>query len=65
MNLGELIEQVRKDRGHTKIWVSEQAKVKYKTYVDRVINNRFEQVEDFLRIAKVLGIDLNELKYRV
>lgn len=65
MNLGELIEQKRKDKGHTKIWVAEQAKVKYKTYVDRVTNNRFEQVEDFIRLAKVLNINLEELKKEV
>jgi hypothetical protein len=65
MNLGEYITKVINDQGRRRVWVAEQADINYKTLVDRLINNRFEQVEDFLRIANVLGIDLNELKDKV
>jgi len=64
MDLGEYIANVIEEQGRTKTWVAEKSGIKYKTFVDKLINNRFSG-EELLRIAKVLNINLEELKGEV
>ena len=64
MNLGELIENVIKQQGRTKTWVADQSEIKYKTFVDKIMRNSFTG-EELLRVAKVLNINLEELKGEV
>jgi len=61
MNLGERIANVIEQQGRTKTWVAEQSGIKYKTFVDKIMRNSFSG-EDLLRVAKVLNINLEELK---
>ena len=61
MHLGEYIESIRKENGHTKIWLAEKSEISYKTFVDKLKNDTFTAKELF-RIAIVLGIDLEQLK---
>ena len=61
MNLAEHIEKAIEEQGRTKTWVADQSKIKYKTFVDKITWNRFTG-EELLRIAKVLNINLEELK---
>ena len=61
MHLGKLIDEKRKEKGHTKIWLAEKIKVNYKTFVRRIKTGTFK-AEELLRISVVLGIDLEELK---
>lgn len=61
MNLGEHIANIIEQQGRTKVWVAEQSEINYKTFVDKLSRDSFTGKE-LLRIAKVLGIDLEELK---
>lgn len=61
MYLGEFIDLQITKQGRSKIWVAEQAKINYKTFVDKIKYDRFTAY-DLIKVAKVLNIDLNELK---
>jgi len=64
MNLGEYISSVIEQQGRTKVWVSEQIDMNYKTFVDKLTRDTIKGVE-LLRIAKVLNIDLEKLKKEI
>lgn len=64
MNLGEYITNVIEDQGRTKIWVAEQSEINYKTFVDKLTRDSFTGKE-LLKIAKVLNINLEELKNQI
>jgi len=61
MNLGKHISDVIELQGRTKTWVADQSDINYKTFVDKISRDSFTGKE-LLRIAKVLGINLEELK---
>jgi len=61
MNLGEHIANTIEQQGRTKTWVADQSEIKYKTFVDKIMRNSFTG-EELLRVAKVLNINLEELK---
>lgn len=61
MKLSEYIAKIIEDQGRNKNWVADQSGIKYKTFIDKLANNRFTG-EELIQIAKVLNIDLNELK---
>jgi hypothetical protein len=61
MNLAEYISQVIEQQGRTKTWVAEKSEINYKTFIDKLTRNTITG-EELLRIAKVLNIDLEELK---
>ena len=63
-NLSEYIEEVIKEKGHTKTWVAEKAEINYKTFIDKLTRDTINGKE-LLRIAKVLGVNLEELKKKV
>jgi hypothetical protein len=63
-NLSNYIAEVIKDKGHTKTWVAEKSDINYKTFVDKLTRDTITGKE-LLRIARVLGIDLNGLKEKV
>jgi len=64
MHLGELIDNIRKEKGHTKSWVAEQVNMNYKTFVDKLKRDTFDGKE-LIRIAKLLSINLEELKEKI
>lgn len=64
LNIPQLIEQIRQNNGHTKVWISEQADMNYKTFVDKMKRDTFTGYE-LLKLAKVLNINLEELKKEV
>jgi lambda repressor-like predicted transcriptional regulator len=64
LNLAEHITNVIEQQGRTKVWVAEKAEINYKTFVDKLTRNTLKG-EDLLKIAKILNIDLNELKNKV
>jgi len=64
MNLGEHIANVIEQQGRTKTWVADQSNIKYKTFVDKIMRNSFTG-EELLRVAKVLNINLEELKEEI
>lgn len=47
------------------LWLSNESGIYYKTLHDRLSRDGFKGVYDFLRIAKLLNIDLNELRDRI
>lgn len=60
-NLSDYIAEVIKEKGHTKTWVAEKAEINYKTFIDKLTRDTINGKE-LLRIAKVLGVNLEELK---
>lgn len=64
MNIGEHIAHILEQQGRSKIWMSEQIGINYKTFVDRLKNDRLTAY-DLLRIGKVLNVDLNEMKTKL
>lgn len=64
MNIGEHIARILKQQGRSKIWMSEQIGINYKTFVDRLKNDRLTAY-DLLVIGKVLNVDLNEVKNQI
>ncbi len=63
-NLSKHITETIQQQGRTKTWVAEQSRINYKTFVDKLSRNTLKG-EDLLRIGRVLGIDLNELKNKI
>ena len=63
-NLSNYIAEVIKEKGHTKTWVAEKSDINYKTFVDKLTRDTITGKE-LLRIARVLGINLEELKEKV
>lgn len=64
MNLAKYITNVIQEQGRTKTWVAEKTNINYKTFVDKLTRNSFTG-EELLRVAKVLGIDLERLKNEI
>jgi len=64
MHLGELIDSIRVEKGHTKLWVAEQVNINYKTFVDKLKRDTFDGKE-LIRLAKLLNINLEELKDKI
>ena len=64
MNLGEHISTIIEQQGRTKVWVAEKSDINYKTFVDKLTRDTITGKE-LLRIAKVLGINLEDLKEKV
>jgi hypothetical protein len=62
MNFPKIVTEKIAKEGRKKNWVAEQAKIKYKTFIDKMTFDRFEAFYMALRLAKVLNIDLNELR---
>lgn len=64
MNLGEYISNIIDQQGRTKVWVAEQSGINYKTFVDKLTRDTLKGI-DLLRVAKVLNINLEELKEKI
>jgi hypothetical protein len=64
MNLGEYISQLIEQQGRTKVWVAEQSDINYKTFVDKLTRDTITGKE-LLKIAKILNIDLEQLKNQI
>jgi hypothetical protein len=62
MNLNQYIADQVQKQGRTKLWVAEQAQIKYQKLVDKLKNGRVITGEELLKLAIVLDIDFNELK---
>jgi len=64
MNLADYISSIIEQQGRTKVWVAEQIDMKYKTFFDKLTRNTIKG-DELLKIAKVLNIDLEELKKKI
>lgn len=64
LNISKLLENTLKNQGRSKIWLSEVTGINYKTLTGKFKRDSFEGLE-LIKISKVLGIDLNELKEEV
>lgn len=64
MNIGLLIEETLTKKGLEKKWLADKMNINYKTFTGKFYRNSFEAVE-LIKIAKILKIDLNELKEEV
>ena len=64
MNLGEYISNIIEQQGRTKTWVADLSNINYKTFVDKLTRDTITGKE-LLRVAKVLGINLEELKNKI
>lgn len=64
MNIGRHISHILESQGRSKIWMSEQIGINYKTFVDRLKNDRLTAY-DLLRIGRVLNIRLDEVKNQI
>jgi transcriptional regulator with XRE-family HTH domain len=67
MNLGQELSQIRKDKGITQRWLTEQLQRHIPTMTEDKLSRRFLGKiditgEELILIGKYLGIDLNELK---
>jgi|HigsolmetaAR206D_1030411.scaffolds.fasta_scaffold00003_38 lambda repressor-like predicted transcriptional regulator len=60
-NLGAYIKHLLHSQGRTLTWLARQTGINYKSLHDKVTYDRFKAY-DLLLVAKVLDIDLNELK---
>jgi hypothetical protein len=64
LNIAEYIEEVRQQQGRSKSWLAAQMNINYKTFFDKLKNNRFS-AEELLLISRLLNIDLEKLKEKV
>ena len=64
MNLGKYISDIIDSQGRDKKWVAEQIGVQYRTFLYRLERNGLLG-EDLLKLSKVLGIDLNNIRESV
>lgn len=64
MNIGEHIAHILEQQGRSKIWMSEQIGINYKTFIDRLKNDRLTAY-DLLVIGRVLNIRLDEMKNQI
>ena len=61
MKVAEYINKVIEDQGRNKTWVADRCEINYKTFVDKLKNNRFT-ADDLLKVSKVLNINLENMK---
>lgn len=61
MNIGEYIQKVLDEQGRSQVWLADQIGIHDKTFSGKLKRNSISG-EELLRIAKVLGINLEELK---
>lgn len=64
MNIGKHIASILESQGRSKIWTSEQIGINYKTFVNRLKNDRLTAY-DLLVIGRVLNVDLDEMKTKL
>lgn len=61
MDIGEYIQQVLKEQGRSQVWLADKIGIHDKTFSGKLKRNSITG-EELLKIAKVLGINLEELK---
>ena len=59
--LSKIIERILYRQGRSKVWAARQCAINYKTFIDRMKNDRLTAY-DILHLAREMNIDLNELK---
>lgn len=59
--ISEYISNTIKQQGRKNNWVADQCNISYSTFISKLNNDTFTAIE-LIRIAKILNIDLNELK---
>ena len=64
MDLGKYIEGIMKEQGRTKKWAADRCDINYKTFVDKLKNDRLTGHE-LLKLGKILNIRLDELKNKI
>lgn len=61
MDIGEYIQKVLDEQGRSQVWLADKIRMNDKTFSGKLKRNSISG-EELLRIAKVLGINLEELK---
>ena len=64
MDIGEYIQQVLKEQGRSQVWLADKIGIHDKTFSGKLKRNSISG-EELLKIAKVLGINLEELKVEI
>ena len=59
--ISEYISNIIKQQGRKNNWVAKQSNISYSTFMNKLNNDTFTATE-LICIARVLDIDLNELK---
>jgi hypothetical protein len=65
LNISNEIKHTLKRQRKPLTWLSNNSGIHYKTLWDRLNRDGFDGVYDFLTVAKLLNIDLNELRDRI
>ena len=61
MDIGEYIQKVLDEQGRSQVWLADKIGIHDKTFSGKLKRNSISG-EELLRIAKVLNINLEELK---
>ena len=61
LNIGKITTNLIQEQGRTKVWVADKIGVNYKTFVDKLKNDRFD-AKELIRLSEVIGLDLEKLK---
>jgi plasmid maintenance system antidote protein VapI len=61
MYIGEHIQKILDEQGRSQVWLADKIGINDKTFSGKLKRNSITG-EELLRIAKVLGINLEELK---
>jgi len=61
MNIGSYIKNILKDQGRSQAWLANKLELNEKTFSGKLKRNNITG-EELLKIAQLLGINLEELK---
>ena len=64
MDIGEYIQKVLDEQGRSQVWLAKMLKINDKTFSGKLKRSSITG-EELLRIAKLLGIDLEVMKEEV
>ena len=64
MDIGEYIQQVLKGQGRSQVWLADKIGIHDKTFSGKLKRNSITG-EELLKIGKILGINLEELKEEI
>jgi len=61
MNIGSYIKNILKEQGRSQAWIADKLELNEKTFSGKLKRNNITG-EELLKIAQLLGINLEELK---
>jgi hypothetical protein len=61
MSLSQRVVAIINNQGRSKKWVAEQCGINYKTFVDRLLNDRLTAY-DLIHLSEILDFSLDEFR---